>query len=65
MNLMKMIFRISFPLPLLQGTLAKRTKQMLQLNFAKEPFRLSRHNDGLRVSVNLIDNLIKNKTASA
>ena len=44
----------------LQGTLAKRTKPTLQPNFAKEPFRLSRVNAGLRDSANLIDKLIEN-----
>ena len=40
--------------PSLQGTLAKRTKPTLQPNFAKEPFRPSRFNTGLRDIINLI-----------
>jgi len=39
--------------PSLQGTLAKRTKPTHQPNFAKEPFRPSRSNVGLRDSTNL------------
>jgi hypothetical protein len=46
--------------PSLQGTLAKRTKLTLQPNFAKEPFRPSRSNAGLRDGANLIDKLIEN-----
>jgi len=46
--------------PSLQGTLAKRTKPTLQPNFAKEPFRPSRSNAGLRDSANMIDKQIKN-----
>ncbi len=47
-------------IPLLQGTLAKRAKLTLKPNFAKEPFRPSRSNTGLRDSVSLIDKLIEN-----
>ncbi len=47
--------------PSLQGTLAKHTKQTTQPIFAKEPFRQSSSNAGLRDSVNLINNLIRNK----
>jgi len=47
-------------IPSLQGTLAKPAKPALQPNFAKEPFRPSRSNAGLRYSVNLIDKLIDN-----
>jgi len=47
-------------IPSLQGTLAKRTKPALKPNFAKEPFRPSRSNAGLRDSANLIDKLIEN-----
>jgi hypothetical protein len=50
--------------PSLQGTLAKHTKPTLQPNFAKEPFRPSRPNAGLRNIANMIDRLII-KTASA
>ena len=46
--------------PSLQGTLAKRTKLTLKPNFAKEPFRPSHSNVGLRDSANLIDKLIVN-----
>ncbi len=46
--------------PSLQGTLAKRTKLTQQPNFAKEPFRPSRSNNGLRHGVYLIDRLIEN-----
>jgi hypothetical protein len=49
---------ISFPS--LQGTLTKRTKLTLQPIFAKEPFRPSRSNSGLRDSTNLIDKMIEN-----
>ncbi len=45
-------------IPSLQGTLAKHTKPTLQPNFAKEPFRPSRSNAGLRDSENLIDKQI-------
>ena len=45
--------------PSLQGTLAKPEKPTLQPNFAKEPFRPSRSNAGLRDSANLIDILIE------
>jgi len=45
---------------LLQGTLAKHTKPMLQPNFAKEPFRPSRSNARLRYGANLIDKGIEN-----
>lgn len=48
-------------IPLLQGTLAKHTKPPLQPNFAKEPFRSSRSNVGLRDSANLINISIENK----
>jgi len=47
--------------PSLQGTLAKRTKPTLQPNFAKEPFRPSRPNAGLRDSANMIDKQIEDK----
>jgi hypothetical protein len=43
----------------LQGTLAKLTKPALQPNFAKEPFRPSRSNDGLRHCTNMIDKQTK------
>ncbi len=46
--------------PSLQGTLAKRTRLTLPPNFAKEPFRPSRSNTGLRDGANLIDKQIKN-----
>ena len=47
-------------IPSLQGTLAKRSKPTPQPNFAKEPFRPSRSNAGLRNSTNLINKLIEN-----
>jgi hypothetical protein len=47
--------------PSLQGTLAKRTKPTLQPNFAKEPFRPSRSDAGLRDSANMIDKQIVDK----
>jgi len=47
-------------IPSLQGTLAKHTKPTLQPNFAKEPFRPSHSNAGLRDSVNMIDKWIEN-----
>ena len=47
--------------PSLQGTLAKRTKPTLQPNFAKEPFRSSRSDAGLRDSVSMIDKQIEYK----
>jgi hypothetical protein len=47
-------------IPSLQGTLAKHTKQTLQSNFAKEPFRPSRSTAGLRDSANMIDKQIEN-----
>jgi hypothetical protein len=51
---------LTHTVPSLQGTLAKRTKPTLQPNFAKEPFRPSRSNVGLRDCANLIDKLIEN-----
>lgn len=50
-----------YTVPSLSGTLAKRTKPMLNPNFAKEPFRLSRSNVGMRNSTNLLDIQIENK----
>ena len=50
----------AFTIPSLQGTLAKPTKHTLQSNFAKEPFRPSRSNAGLKDSANLIDKMIEN-----
>lgn len=47
--------------PSLQGTLAKHAKPTLQPNFAKEPFRPSLSNAGLRDSANMIDIQIENK----
>ncbi len=47
-------------IPSLQGTLAKRSKPTLQPIFAKEPFRPSRSNAGLRYGTNLIDKRIEN-----
>jgi len=49
-----------YTIPSLQGTFAKRTKPTLQPNFAKEPFRPSRSNAGLRDSANMIDKQIDN-----
>jgi len=46
--------------PPLQSTLAKRTKPALKPNFAKELFRPSRSNLGLRDDANLINKLIEN-----
>ena len=46
--------------PSRQGTLAKHTKPTPQSNFAKEPFRPSRSNAGLRDSENLTDKQIEN-----
>ena len=48
-------------IPSLQGTLAKPTKLTLQPIFAKEPFRPSHSNAGLRNGANLLDKLIENK----
>ena len=48
-------------IPSLQGTLAKRTKLMLQSNFAKEPFRPSHVNDGLKDITNMIYKQNENK----
>jgi hypothetical protein len=45
--------------------LAKHTKPTLRPNFAKEPFRPSRSDAGLRGNANLIDILIEIITASA
>ena len=52
---------LTHTIPSLQGTLAKRTKPMLQPNFAKEPFRPSRSNARLRDCGNLINKLIEDK----
>ena len=46
--------------PSLQGTLPKRTKPILPPNFAKEPFRPSRSNVGLKDSAKLIVKRIEN-----
>jgi hypothetical protein len=59
--MMKKQILSSLTIPLLQGTLAKRTKPTLIPNFAKEPFRPSRSNAGLRHSACLIDKQIVNK----
>jgi hypothetical protein len=48
-------------IPSQQGTLAKRTKPTLQPNFAKEPFRPSRSDAGLRDSVSMTDKQIEYK----
>ncbi len=56
---------LTHTIPSLKGTLAKLTKHALQPNFAKEPFRPSRSNTGLRDNANMIDKKIENKTASA
>jgi len=42
--------------PSLQGTLAKRTRPIIQPYFAKEPFRPSRPYTGLKESSSLIEN---------
>jgi len=42
-------------IPSLQGTLAKPAKPRLEPNLAKEPFRPSSSNAGLRYSASLID----------
>jgi len=60
----KLIYQ-THTVPLLQGTLAKHTWLTLRPNFAKEPFRPSRPNAGLRDSTKLIDILIETITASA
>ena len=49
---------LTHTIPSLSGTLAKHTKPTLKPNFAKEPFRPSRSNAGLRDSANLIIKLI-------
>jgi hypothetical protein len=48
-------FDTDLTVPSLQGTLAKCSKPTLQPNFAKEPFRPSHFNDGLRHGAYLID----------
>ena len=53
-----------YTIPLMQGTLAKCTKLTLQPNFAKEPFRQSRSNAGVRESSNMINKLIDNLTGT-
>jgi hypothetical protein len=57
-NKQNIILLLTFPQ--LQGTLAKRTMPTLHPNFAKEPFRPSRSNAGLRDSANMIDKQIEN-----
>lgn len=52
---------LTHTIPSLQGKLAKRTKPKLLPNFAKEPFRPSRSNAGLKDNTNLIEKLIENK----
>jgi hypothetical protein len=47
--------------PSLQGTLVKPTKPTLQQIFAKEPFHLSRSNDGLKDCTNMAYKLIEKK----
>ena len=54
------LFNLTRTVPSLQGTLAKRTKLMLQPNFAKESFRPSRSTAGLRDSADLNDKQIEN-----
>jgi hypothetical protein len=59
------MFDVRLTIPSLQGTLAKHTKPALQSNFAKEPFRPSHFDSGLRDSANMIDSRLRVKTASA
>jgi hypothetical protein len=54
MNILKLT------IPSLQGTLAKPAKPTQQPNFAKEPFRPSRSNAGLRDIENMLDKRIEN-----
>jgi hypothetical protein len=52
--------RTTHIIPSLQGTLAKHTTPTLKSNFAKEPFRPSRSNAGLKESATVIDKQIEN-----
>jgi hypothetical protein len=58
---MKLIYLHHLTIPSLQCALAKRIKSALQPNFAKEPFRPSHSNPGLRDTINLLNKLIENK----